>query len=97
MQSGTGSLGQAEVYSRFLNGLYLALLPFLPIAHRQYLFYGVLGLHRKFIFVVGKTYFRRRSFGTSLDNLGTSSGFANCCVLEGREVYGRSSVVALHS
>lgn len=43
------------------------------------------------------TYLRSRVFGTSLVSLGISFGFASCWVLEGREAYGRSCALALHS
>lgn len=43
------------------------------------------------------TYVRSRSLGTSDDSLGTNRGFCNCWVRDGREVYGRSCAVALHS
>ena len=42
-------------------------------------------------------YLRVRSSGVSLESFGASLGLASCWVREGREVYGRSCVVALHS
>lgn len=35
-------------------------------------------------------FFRRRSFGLSLFNLGVNLGLSNCWVRDGRELYGRS-------
>lgn len=42
-------------------------------------------------------FLRRRSLGTSVVSFGLSFGLSNCCVLDGRDVYGRSWAVALHS
>ena len=75
----------------------LVLLASLLVVHLQYPSYRVrdqienLGLVRSF------TNLRRRLLGISLVSLGTSFGFANCCVREGREAYGLSCVVVLHS
>lgn len=44
-----------------------------------------------------RTYFRRSSFGFSLESLGINSGFSSCWVLEGRGMYGRSCADALQS
>jgi hypothetical protein len=42
-------------------------------------------------------FLRRRSSGTSVVSFGFSLGLRSCCVREGRDWYGRSCVVALHS
>ena len=42
-------------------------------------------------------FLRKRSSGTSVVSFGLSFGLRSCWVLEGRDVYGRSWVVALHS
>ena len=42
-------------------------------------------------------FLRRRSSGTSVVSFGWSFGLRSCCVREGREAYGRSCAVALHS
>lgn len=43
------------------------------------------------------TYLRSRVFGMSLVSLGINFELASCWVLEGREAYGRSCALALHS
>lgn len=40
---------------------------------------------------------RDESLGTSAESCGRSLGFNNCCVRDGRDVYGRSWAVTLHS
>jgi len=40
---------------------------------------------------------RRRSSGTSVVSFGFSLGLRSCCVRDGRDWYGRSCAVALHS
>ena len=42
-------------------------------------------------------FLRSRSSGTSVVSLGFSLGLSSCCVLEGRDTYGRSWADALHS
>lgn len=42
-------------------------------------------------------FLRSRSSGTSVVSLGCSFGFRSCCVREGRDWYGRSCALALHS
>lgn len=42
-------------------------------------------------------FLRSRSSGTSVVSLGCSLGLSSCCVLEGRDLYGRSCAGALHS
>lgn len=42
-------------------------------------------------------FLRSRSWGTSVVSLGFSLGLSSCCVLEGRDLYGRSWADALHS
>jgi hypothetical protein len=42
-------------------------------------------------------FLRSRSSGTSVVSLGFSLGLSSCCVLEGRDLYGRSWADALHS
>jgi hypothetical protein len=42
-------------------------------------------------------FLRSRSSGTSVVSLGFNFGFRSCCVREGRDWYGRSCAVALHS
>ena len=42
-------------------------------------------------------FLRNRSSGTSVVSLGLSLGLRSCCVRDGRDWYGRSCAVALHS
>jgi hypothetical protein len=42
-------------------------------------------------------FLRSRSSGTSVVSLGLSFGLSSCCVRDGRDWYGRSCAVALHS
>jgi hypothetical protein len=73
----------------------------LPIPHRQFLCCKILSASPRPTRRRGKgarherqslevTYVRNRSLGTSLESLGASLGFSNCCVLDGRDIYGRS-------